>query len=309
MFRKKATHFFKFTQKIFHASFWHLFARPWDDNDVETQRFSGRSIAGTARPVSASKHRPAIRRAPFPTQPRRTARPQIIPPSTKTSGTASPSPVRPLHIPSKAPPFDSATPRAACRYPAPGNKAPGAHPRRSRPSLRHDPFPALLADRHDHTGSAPFKTRTFPLIAPKTHVDPRAPPHGSPHTARSRNHGQQHDHPLARSAPSAPPAPKNHPARRKNVRRSTRPPNHPLRIPGKTPHSTAPPTTPPCTAPHPQHKPGAATPSPKPPAPPADTTFPGNAPSAIPLPRSTRSAPKCSPISKLPRPAHPPPAA
>ena len=106
MFRKKATHFFKFTQKFFHASFWHLFARPWDDNDVETQRFSGRSIAGTARPVSASKHRPAIRRAPCPTQPRRTARPQIIPPSTKTFGAAFPlrlarsvSPARPLRHP------------------------------------------------------------------------------------------------------------------------------------------------------------------------------------------------------------------
>ena len=50
MFRKKATHFFKFTQKFFHASFWHLFARPWDDNDVETQRFSGRS-GGVGAPV------------------------------------------------------------------------------------------------------------------------------------------------------------------------------------------------------------------------------------------------------------------
>ncbi len=78
MFRKKATHFFKFTQKIFHASFWHLFARSWDDNDVKTQRFSDRSTVGIARPtlVPAQRlsperpaRRPPPRRLPMPSPP------------------------------------------------------------------------------------------------------------------------------------------------------------------------------------------------------------------------------------------------
>lgn len=156
MFRKKATHFFKFTQKFFHASFWHLFARPWDDNDVETQRFSGRSIAGTARPVSASKHRPAIRRAPFPTQPRRTARPQIIPPNTKTFGAAFPlrlaRSVSPAQHPSPKPPAPPAdTPPPATRLPAliPGAAAPRPGMIRSpRSSQTGTITPDLLPSRH-----------------------------------------------------------------------------------------------------------------------------------------------------------------
>ena len=154
MFRKKATHFFKFTQKFFHASFWHLFARPWDDNDVETQRFFGRSIAGTARPVSASKHRPAIRRAPFPTQPRRTARPQIIPPNTKTFGAAFPlrlarsvSPARPLRHPNHLRRLPISRPRQ--------------RPLRNTPSSIHPLRPEVLP----HLQTAPSGTSPTGSIA------------------------------------------------------------------------------------------------------------------------------------------------
>lgn len=184
MFRKKATHFFKFAQKIF-------------------PRFVLVSFCPITGMITLPKRgrfppdHPSMPRGqcPPPNTARRSAAPHSqhspdAPPVPRSSRptqkrSAQHPPLRSAHstFPARHPPFDSATPRAACRYHAPGNNAPGAHPRRRRPSPRHDPFPALLADRHDHTGSAPFKTRTSPLIAPKTHVDPRAPPHGSPHAA------------------------------------------------------------------------------------------------------------------------------
>ena len=175
MFRKKATHFFKFAQKIF-------------------PRFVLVSFCPITGMITLPKRgrfppdHPSMPRGqcPPPNTARRSAAPHSqhspdAPPVPRSSRPAQKRPaqhppLRSAHstFPARPPPFDSATPRAACRYPAPGNKAPGAHPRRSRPSLRHDPFPALLAERHDHTGSAPFKTRTSPLIGTE---NPRRPSH------------------------------------------------------------------------------------------------------------------------------------
>ena len=133
MFRKKATHFFKFTQKIFHASFWHLFARSWDDNDVKTQRFSGGSIDRRHRAASVRLQTPpgdpprpipntAPTHRPSPDHPaqHKNVRRSIPPPARplRIPGAATPSPEPP------APPADITPP--ATRLPAliPGAAAP-----------------------------------------------------------------------------------------------------------------------------------------------------------------------------------------
>ena len=171
MFRKKATHFFKFAQKIFPrfvlVSFCPITGmitlpkRGRFPPDLPSMPRGQCPPPNTARRSAAphSQHSPDAPPVPRSSRPTQKRSAQHSP-----SGSPAPYPRRDHSV--------TRTTCAACRYHAPGNNAPGAHPRRRRPSPRHDPFPAPLAERHDHTGSAPFKTRTSSLIGTE---NPRRP--------------------------------------------------------------------------------------------------------------------------------------